>query len=56
MGAPPASHTRMVRGVAPLLDRVGYRTVEIASSTMLATSRPLPPRGPLGAACARRAT
>lgn len=30
--------TRMVRGVAPLLDRVGYRTVEIASSTMLATA------------------
>ena len=31
-------NTRMVRGVAPLLDRVGYHCVEVASSTMLAVA------------------
>lgn len=31
-------NTRMVRGVAPLLDRVGYHSVELASSTMLAVA------------------
>ncbi len=30
--------TRMVEGVAPLLDQVGYRAVEIASSTLLAVA------------------
>jgi len=30
--------TRMVEGVAPLIDRIGYRTVELASSTLLATT------------------
>jgi oxaloacetate decarboxylase alpha subunit len=30
--------TRMIEGVAPLIDRVGYRTVELASSTLLATA------------------
>jgi oxaloacetate decarboxylase (Na+ extruding) subunit alpha len=30
--------TRMVEGVAPLIDRIGYRTVELASSTLLATA------------------
>lgn len=30
--------TRMVRGVSPLLDRVGYHAVELASSTMLAVA------------------
>ena len=28
----------MVEGVAPLLDRVGYRAVELASSTLIATA------------------
>lgn len=31
-------NTRMTRGVAPLLDRVGYHCVELASSTMLAVA------------------
>lgn len=31
-------NTRMVRGVAPLLDSVGYHAVELASSTMLAVA------------------
>ncbi|WP_369133999.1 biotin carboxyl carrier protein [Modestobacter sp. I12A-02662] len=30
--------TRMVEGIAPSLDRVGYRAVEAATSTMLATA------------------
>jgi oxaloacetate decarboxylase alpha subunit len=30
--------TRMVAGVAPLLDRIGYRAVEIATSTLMATA------------------
>lgn len=30
--------TRMVRGVAPLLDAVGYRTLELVSSTLMATA------------------
>jgi oxaloacetate decarboxylase alpha subunit len=30
--------TRMVTGVAPLLDRVGYRAVEIATSTLMAVA------------------
>ncbi|WP_063058288.1 pyruvate/oxaloacetate carboxyltransferase [Nocardia sienata] len=30
--------TRMIEGVTPLLDRVGYRALELASSTILATA------------------